>query len=66
MTDKKKLSTQEKLKYILNLQKQGLTRKEIAEKLQVSVTQVSRILKRALNKLYNIIQKDLDDNNQNL
>lgn len=34
MTDKKKLSTQEKLKYILNLQKQGLTRKEIAEKME--------------------------------
>ena len=45
---------------------EGASRKEIAEKLQVSVTQVSRILKRALNKLYNIIQKDLDDNNQNL
>lgn len=34
MTDKKKLSTQEKLDYILNLQHQGLTRKEIANKME--------------------------------
>lgn len=34
MTDKKKLSTQEKLKYILNLQQQGLTRKDIANKME--------------------------------
>lgn len=34
MTDKKKLSTQEKLDYILNLQRQGLTRKEIANKME--------------------------------
>lgn len=34
----------------------GEARKEIAKRLNVSTTQVSRILKRALNKLYNIIQ----------
>ncbi len=45
---------------------EGASRKEIASKLEVSATQVSRILKRALNKLYNIIQKELDDNNQKI
>ena len=39
----------------------GASRKDIAKKLNVSATQVSRILKRALNKLYNIIQKELGD-----
>lgn len=39
----------------------GESRKDIAKKLNVSATQVSRILKRALNKLYNIIQKELGD-----
>ena len=39
----------------------GESRKEIAKKLNVSPTQVSRILKRALNKLYNIIQKEMSD-----
>lgn len=42
---------------------EGESRKEIAKRLQVSATQVSRILKRALNKLYNIIQKEMDENN---
>lgn len=45
----------------------GSSRKEIAQKLNVSQTQVSRILKRALNKLYLIIQKELnEDNHENL
>ncbi len=39
----------------------GESRKEIAKKLNVSATQVSRILKRALNKLYNIIQREMGD-----
>lgn len=39
----------------------GEPRKEIAKRLNVSPTQVSRILKRALNKLYNIIQKEMSD-----
>lgn len=39
----------------------GESRKEIAKRLNVSPTQVSRILKRALNKLYNIIQKEMSD-----
>lgn len=39
----------------------GEQRKEIAKRLNVSPTQVSRILKRALNKLYNIIQKEMSD-----
>lgn len=37
----------------------GESRKEIAKRLNISATQVSRILKRALNKLYNIIQEEL-------
>ena len=39
----------------------GASRKDIAQKLNVSATQVSRILKRALNRLYNIIQNTLTD-----
>ncbi len=42
---------------------EGAARKEIAEYLGVSATQVSRILKRALNKLYIIIQKELEEDN---
>lgn len=42
----------------------GESRKEIAKRLQVSPTQVSRILKRALNKLYNIIQKEMSDDKE--
>lgn len=42
----------------------GESRKKIAEVLQVSPTQVSRILKRALNKMYNIIQKEMSDKNE--
>ncbi|MBQ8460590.1 sigma-70 family RNA polymerase sigma factor [bacterium] len=42
----------------------GEARKEIAKRLNVSPTQVSRILKRALNKLYLIIQKELSDENE--
>lgn len=40
----------------------GESRKEIARRLNISATQVSRILKRALNKLYNIIQSTMTDN----
>lgn len=40
---------------------EGESRKDIAKKLNVSPTQVSRILKRALNKLYVIIQKELPE-----
>lgn len=39
----------------------GISRKEIAKTLNISATQVSRILKRALNKLYAIIQRELND-----
>jgi RNA polymerase sigma factor (sigma-70 family) len=39
----------------------GASRKDIAQKLNVSATQISRILKRALNRLYNIIQNTLTD-----
>jgi RNA polymerase sigma factor (sigma-70 family) len=42
----------------------GNSRKEIAQALKVSQTQVSRILKRALNKLYLIIQKELNEENR--
>jgi len=41
---------------------EGEARKEIAKRLNVSQTQVSRILKRALNKLYLIIHKELAEN----
>ena len=44
----------------------GEARKEIAKRLNVSPTQVSRILKRALNKLYLIIQREMSDENENL
>lgn len=40
---------------------EGASRKDIAKKLEVSATQVSRILKRALNKLYIIIQSTMTD-----
>jgi RNA polymerase sigma factor (sigma-70 family) len=43
---------------------EGESRKDIAKVLNVSVTQVSRILKRALNKLYVIIKKELDENSE--
>lgn len=42
----------------------GETRKEIARRLNISATQVSRILKRAINKLYNIIQNTMTDNTE--
>lgn len=42
----------------------GESRKEIARRLNISATQVSRILKRALNKLYNIIQSTMTDNTE--
>lgn len=40
---------------------EGESRREIAKKLNVSPTQVSRILKKALNKMYNTIQKEMND-----
>ena len=40
---------------------EGESRKEIAKVLNVSATQVSRILKRALNKLYLIIQREMNE-----
>lgn len=40
---------------------EGKTRKEIAKILNVSATHVSRILKRALNKLYVIIQREMNE-----
>lgn len=40
---------------------EGESRREIAKKLNVSPTQVSRILKKALNKLYIIIQKEMNE-----
>jgi len=43
---------------------EGASRKDIAQVLKVSPTQVSRILKRALNKLYIIIEKELNGENQ--
>ena len=41
----------------------GESRKEISKVLKVSQTQVSRILKRALNKLYYIIKSELSEDN---
>ena len=41
----------------------GENRKEISKRLKVSTTQVSRILRRALNRLYVIMSSDLLDNN---
>ena len=38
---------------------EGSSRKEISEIIHVSPTQISRILKRALNKLYNIIENEM-------
>ena len=40
---------------------EGEQRKDIAKKLGISQTQVSRILKRALNKLYIIITRELPE-----
>ena len=40
---------------------EGESRKDIAKHLNVSPTQVSRILKRALNKLYTIILKEMSE-----
>ncbi len=42
----------------------GESRKEIAKRLNISATQVSRIIKRALNKLYIIIQNTMNDNTE--
>ena len=39
----------------------GESRKEISKRLNVSQTQVSRILKKALNRLYIIIQKEMSE-----
>lgn len=40
---------------------EGTSRKEISEMLKVSPTQISRILKRALNRLYIIIENEISD-----
>ena len=40
---------------------EGNSRKEIAQQINVSATQVSRILKRALNKLYVIIENEMTE-----
>lgn len=37
----------------------GMSRKELSQKLDVSTTQISRILKRALHKLYTIIESEM-------
>ena len=42
----------------------GESRKNIARKLNISATQVSRILKRALNRLYNIVQNIMTDKSE--
>ena len=38
---------------------EGLTKKEISNTLKVSQTQVARLIKRALMKLYNIMNDDM-------
>lgn len=43
---------------------EGSSRKEISEIIHVSPTQISRILKRALNRLYNIIENEMTDKNK--
>lgn len=44
---------------------EGLTKKDISVLMGVSAMQVGRIIKRVLNKMYKILEKDLfDDNNQ--
>ncbi|MCM1339156.1 MAG: sigma-70 family RNA polymerase sigma factor [Muribaculaceae bacterium] len=43
---------------------EGESRKDIAKVLNVSATQVSRILKRALNRLYIIIQREMNGNTE--
>ena len=40
---------------------EGEQRKNIAQRLNVSPTQISRILRRALNKLYIIIENEMND-----
>lgn len=42
---------------------EGNSRKEIAQLINISATQVSRILKRALNKLYVIIENEMAEKN---
>lgn len=43
---------------------EDLSQKTISDELNISPTQVSRIIKRALNKLYLIIQKQLEENKE--
>ena len=55
-----KLQKQEKdviYKYYI----EGLTKKDIASEMNVSATQVARIIKRALNKMYEIITMDIKE-----
>ena len=40
---------------------EGCTKKSIAQELSVSQTQVARLIKRALNKMYVIIKRDMND-----
>lgn len=67
MTDKKKLSTQEKLNYILNLQQQGLTRKEIANKMEYTrLDTLDRFMKKhGYNRFKEGYKASYDDSNIN-
>ncbi|MBP3821574.1 sigma-70 family RNA polymerase sigma factor [bacterium] len=54
-----KLEENEK-KVIFKYYIEGLTKKDIAKDINVSAMQVTRIIKRALNKMYTIIENDLN------
>ncbi|MBR1461120.1 sigma-70 family RNA polymerase sigma factor [bacterium] len=55
-----KLQKQEK-EVIYKYYIEGITKRDIAAELGVSPTQVARIIKRALNKMYEIITKDIKE-----
>lgn len=40
---------------------EGLKKKEIAQMLNISAMQVSRLIKKSLNKMYNILEKDIKE-----
>lgn len=61
----KKLSEPDKT-VVYSYYMEGVQRKDIADKLKISPTQVSRILKRALNKLYIIIENEMSDKQKRL
>ena len=61
----KKLSEPDKT-VVYSYYMEGVQRKDIAKKLKISPTQVSRILKRALNKLYIIIENEMSDKQKRL